>query len=212
MKTSPSEILILFAHPALQKSRVNRILIEVVRDREGVTFNDLYEEYPEFDIDVAREQDLLLAHDVVVFQHPFFWYSTPAMLKEWQDLVLEHGWAYGHSGTALHGKLALSVITTGGRESAYQKDGYNRFTIRELLAPLEQTVNLCGMEFLPPFIVHGTHGMTEARIRRHADDYRRVIEALRDGSLDLEAARRLQRLNTNLDAVIRKESRSEDAR
>lgn len=196
-------VLILFAHPALQKSRVNRALVRGVRDLPGVTFHDLYEEYPEFDIDVGREQGLLVEHDVIVFQHPLFWYSTPAILKEWQDLVLEHGWAYGHAGNALQGKKLLSAITTGGREVAYRREGHNRFTIRELLAPFEQTARLCGMEYLPPFVVHGTHRMTAEEIARNADDWRRTVVALRDGRLDLEAARSQPRLNSDLDAIIR---------
>jgi len=197
-------VLIQFAHPALQKSRVNRELVREVRGLAGVTFRDLYELYPEFDIDVGAEQALLAANDIVVFQHPLYWYSTPAILKEWQDLVLEHGWAYGEHGTALRGKKLLSAITTGGRENAYCSTGGNRFTILELLAPIEQTACLCGMEFLPPFVVHGTHEMPPERIRDHARDYRRAIEALRDGTIDLEAAHGQARLNANLDAILRK--------
>lgn len=202
MRQYVNHILVLFAHPALEKSRVNQVLVEVVQGLEGVTFNDLYEAYPEFDVDVRREQELLETHDVVVLHHPFFWYSTPAILKQWQDLVLEHGWAYGRTGTALRGKKVLSVITTGGREVAYQRDGYNRFTMRELLVPIEQTFRLCGMEYLPPFIVHGTHGMTEPEMEAHARDYRRVLEALRDGRLDLEAAKQHARLNAALDSIV----------
>jgi glutathione-regulated potassium-efflux system ancillary protein KefG len=202
MGSDTRSILILFAHPALQKSRVNRQLIQGVQGLEGVTFHDLYEAYPDFDIDVEHEQRLLIEHDVVVFQHPFFWYSTPAILKEWEDLVLEHGWAYGRDGNALRGKMLLSAITTGGREVAYQKDGYNRFTIRELLAPIEQTAYLCGMGFLPPFVVHGTLGMSEAVIRQHARDYARVLKALRNGTIDLDAARRHPRLNSKLDTIL----------
>ena len=78
---NPQRILILFAHPALQKSRVNALLAAAARPVPGVTFHDLYEAYPDFDIDVAREQKLLLDHDVIVFQHPFYWYSCPALLK-----------------------------------------------------------------------------------------------------------------------------------
>lgn len=200
---SAREILILFAHPALQKSRVNRVLMQAVHSLEGVTFHDLYEAYPDFHIDVPREQELAEAHGILVFHHPLFWYSTPALIKEWQDLVLEHGWAYGHEGTALRGKRLLSVLTTGGREQTYRRDGYNRFTIRELLAPMEQTANLCGMDFLPPFVVHGTHGMTDEAIVRHARDYRRTLEALRDGRIDLEAAGRKGRLNADLATVLR---------
>jgi glutathione-regulated potassium-efflux system ancillary protein KefG len=196
-------VLVLFAHPAQEKSRVNRILVEGIRDLPGVMVHDLYEQYPELDIDVPREQALLLGHDVIVLQHPFFWYSTPAILKEWQDLVLEHGWAYGSSGTALRGKRMLNAITTGGREVAYARDGHNRFTMRELLVPLEQTARLCGMRYLAPFVVHGTLGMTRAQAERHASEWRRTLEALRDNRVDVERAAGVARLNADFDALLR---------
>lgn len=196
-------VLILFAHPALEKSRVNRRLAAAVRALPGVTFHDLYEAYPDFDVDVRREQELLSAHDVIVCQHPFYWYSTPALVKQWEDLVLEHGWAYGTAGTALQGKTWLSAITTGGRESAYQRDGCNCFTMRELVAPLEQSARLCGMRFLPPFVVHGTHRLDAAGAETAAFEYRRIIEALRDDRLDFAAAERFPRLNSDIAAVIK---------
>ncbi|RYE35767.1 MAG: NAD(P)H oxidoreductase, partial [Sphingobacteriales bacterium] len=95
-----ARVLILFAHPAFEKSRVHRPMVKQVLKLEGITFHDLYESYPDYDIDLDREQELLLRHDVIVFQHPFYWYSCPAILKQWQDLVLEHGWAYGRGGTS----------------------------------------------------------------------------------------------------------------
>ncbi len=194
-------ILILFAHPALQRSRVNIRLAEAARDVPGVTFHDLYEEYPDFGIDIAREQHLLQHHDIIVFQHPFFWYSCPALLKEWLDLVLEFGFAYGENGDRLKGKRALSAISTGGSADAYCTTGTNRFTIRELLAPFDQTAHLCGMEYLPPFGVHGTHSLTEGEIARHAADYARVLGALGDGSLDLSGLTSSCRINENLRAI-----------
>jgi glutathione-regulated potassium-efflux system ancillary protein KefG len=198
-----TRVLVLFAHPALEKSRVQRQLAGAIRDLPGITFHDLYEAYPDFDVDVRREQQLLVEHDLVIVQHPFYWYSTPALVKQWEDLVLEHAWAYGTGGTALRGKQWLSAISTGGREEAYQHGGHNRFTIRELLAPLEQTARLCGMDFLPPFVVHGTHRLTTNDIAQAAGDYRVVVEALRDGRLDLAAAQALPRLNADLAAIIR---------
>jgi glutathione-regulated potassium-efflux system ancillary protein KefG len=127
----------------------------------------------------------------VVLQHPIFWYSTPAIVKEWEDLVLEHGWAYGSTGAALRGKLLLQAVTTGGRAEAYHRDGFNRFTIRELLAPIEQTAHLCGMHYLPPFVVSGTHAMEPAAMQRHAQAYRGLIERLRDRPADLETLDRV---------------------
>ena len=71
-----ARILLLFGHPALEKSRVHRRLLQYVSRREGITLDDLYEEYPGFDVDVAREQQLLENHDLILLQHPFCWYRS----------------------------------------------------------------------------------------------------------------------------------------
>jgi glutathione-regulated potassium-efflux system ancillary protein KefG len=196
-------VLILFAHPAFERSRVHRRLVEAVSDLPGVTFHDLYEAYPDFDVDVKHEQELLSAHEVVVLQHPFYWYSTPPLIKQWEDLVLEHGWAYGTGGTALHGKRLLSAISAGGPQRAYSAGGYQRFTIRQLLAPIEQTARLCGMEYLPPFVVFGTLGLGVDEIGVAAAEYRRLIEALRDDRVHLDRARERDCLAAEVSAVLR---------
>jgi glutathione-regulated potassium-efflux system ancillary protein KefG len=202
LNTNNKKILILFAHPALEKSRVNLHLAEAMKNMEGVYFHDLYQEYPDFNFDIDREQELLLQHDIIIFHHPFFWYSTPAILKEWQDLVLEHGWAYGHNGNALNGKLFMNSITTGGKETAYQEKGYNRFTIRQLLTPIEQTASLCHMIFLAPFIIHGTHSITPEQISRYKTEYIELIRALQENRVDIEKARKLNRINDPEHQVI----------
>jgi len=204
-------ILVLFAHPSLERSEANRPLAEAAGAVDGVTLVDLYAEYPAFEIDVDREQARLLAHDVLCFLHPLYWYSTPAILKEWQDLVLEHGFAYGSEGTALCGKLFFSALTAGGAEAAYCAEGYNHFAIRELLRPLEQTAMLCGMTYLPPFALFGARtAVEEGRIAAHAADWTRLLEALRDDRLDIARAATLPRLNTAIDALIRSPARSDE--
>jgi len=191
---------VLFAHPVLERSRVNAVLLDAIRDLPGVKVHDLYEEYPTLAIDVPREKELLVAHDVIVFQHPFYWYSAPAIVKEWQDLVLEHGWAYGEHGTALRGKLTFNAVTTGGPASAYQRGGYNRFTVRELLAPFDQTAHLCGMRFLPPFCVHASLLLDEERdVVPHARAYRRLLAAFVRGDVDPRRTADLTTLNPLVD-------------
>lgn len=170
-------VLILFAHPALEKSRVHAQLIKAANGIKGVTFHDLYEAYPDFDIDVREEQELLLQHDIIIWQHPFYWYSSPAIIKQWEDLVLEHGWAYGTGGRQLVGKTIFNAITCGGPKEAYTAGGRNRFTIRQLLAPFDQTAYLCGMNYLPPFAVHGTHRLTKADIEAYAIQFRQLLLA-----------------------------------
>jgi glutathione-regulated potassium-efflux system ancillary protein KefG len=171
-------ILILFAHPALEKSSVHARLIKEAAQISGVTLHDLYEAYPDFDVQVAKEQQMLLAHDIIVWQHPFYWYSAPALLKQWLDLVLEHGWAYGSGGIKLAGKRALSIISCGGSLDAYSPEGRNRFTIPHFLAPFEQTAHLCKMTYMPPFVVPGTHRLNREEMEQYALQYRQLLEKL----------------------------------
>lgn len=197
-------ILVLLAHPSLGRSEVNRPMADAVRGVDGITLVDLYGEYPSFQIDIDREQKRLLAHDVVVFQHPLYWYSTPAILKEWQDLVLEHGFAYGSDGTALHGKILFNALTAGGLEAAYRSEGYNHFTIRELLHPIEQTAALCGMIYLPPFALFGARtAIDEGRVEQHIDAWVCMLEALRDERLDIIEAQGRPQLGSDLDSLIK---------
>lgn len=191
-------ILVLFAHPGQRYSKVNVELAQVAANIRDVTLVDLYAEYPRFKINVEREQERLLEHDVIVFQFPLFWYSTPALLKEWQDLVLEYGFAYGEGGDKIAGKFLAPVITAGGPEDYYQTGGRNNFPLRDLLAPLEQTANLCGMRFLPPYALFSSlKAANTNRMRDHVEGYERYLRALRDDRLDLEAAAGLRQMSVS---------------
>jgi glutathione-regulated potassium-efflux system ancillary protein KefG len=183
-----SKILLFFAHPALEKSRVHVTLLKHVQKISHITINDLYEHYPFFDIDVNREQQLLTAHDTLVFQHPLYWYSCPAIVKQWQDLVLEHGWAYGKKGHMLEGKRIFHVVSSGGRAESYKKDGYNAYSILDFLRPIERTAKLCRMEYWPPYVIYGTHRMNEQDIEFQASKYASFLIALRDNEISVEEA------------------------
>lgn len=173
------DILILFAHPKFEQSRTNQALLRNIRDRTtGVTFHDLYERYPDFDIDVDFEKKLLERHKVIIWHHPFYWYSCPPLMKQWIDLVLEFGWAYGPGGNALAGKTVLQVVTTGGSEKVYCAEGQNRYTVNTFLRPFEQTARLCGMEYLPPFAVMGAHRLSERELDQYAFQYQQILACL----------------------------------
>jgi len=175
-----NHILLVFVHPAYHKSRINKKLLASVDGMEGLTIRNLYDEYPDYHINIKKEQEFLLEHDIIIWHHPFYWYSAPPLLKEWIDLVLQHNFAYGHKGTALRGKSVLSVITTGGRMEAYQMNGFNRYTIRQFLAPFEQTARLCNMHYLPPFVVDGTHLISPGQLERQVGLFKRTISFLSD--------------------------------
>lgn len=173
-----NKILILFAHPLFEKSRIHNALSQVIGVSENIAFHDLYETYPDFNIRIQAEQELLLHYDIIIWQHPFYWYSIPPLLKQWIDVVLEFGWAYGPGGEALKGKIIFNAVSAGGREEAYSDEGRNRFTVRQFLAPLEQTALLCNMHYIAPYVIHGTHLLTDNHISDYASEYQKLLEIL----------------------------------
>jgi glutathione-regulated potassium-efflux system ancillary protein KefG len=178
------QLLVLFAHPRPSASIVQKSMLAAISGLDGVTIHDLYAAYPDFAIDVLREQDLLARHDVIVLQHPFYWYSCPAIIKEWLDLVLEYRWAYGPGGNRLHRKFLMSAVSTGGPAEAYHRDGRNRYPVRELLAPFDQSAYLCGMGWLEPFVIHAGRRAEAEELARRCASYRDLITGLRDRKLD----------------------------
>lgn len=171
-------ILILFAHPRYEKSRVNKALLEGLHGQDGITVHDLYELYPDFNVDTACEQELLLAHQIIVWHYPVFMYGPPAMVKQWMDLVLEHGWAHGAGGNHLEGKQVFATITSGGSRESYSHGGFNRHTMPELLFPLQQAAQLCRMTWLPPYAVQGTYRLTDGMLADCGEQYRQVLVRL----------------------------------
>lgn len=191
-----ASILILFAHPSQHRSEVNLPLIEASKTVDDVSVVDLYAEYPDYCIDIEREQQRLREHDIVVFMFPLYWYSTPSILKEWQDLVLEYGFAYGQDGRELQGKRLLCAITAGGTENAYRASGYNHYSIRELLRPIEQTATLCGMIYLPPYALFGSRtALEEGKVDTHVEGWRQILDCLRQDRIDLGLAAGAEQLN-----------------
>jgi glutathione-regulated potassium-efflux system ancillary protein KefG len=174
-------ILVIFAHPLFERSRANKELVNNIPLSDHITFHDLYELYPDFNIDIAEEQRLLQTHDIIIWHHPFYWYSCPPLLKQWIDMVLEAGWAYGPGGKALEGKRLLQVITTGGPSFAYQPEGNNKHTIHTFLSPFRQTAELCHMTYMPPFVVHGTHRLTTEEIKDFGAQYKMLFHRLLTG-------------------------------
>lgn len=100
------KIMVIVAHPNLENSRANRALMQQAKQNTNgnVDIRDLYKEYPDWNIDIEREQQLILQYDRVVFQFPFYWYSCPPLLKKWFDDVLTFGWAFGPEGNSLRGR------------------------------------------------------------------------------------------------------------
>lgn len=163
--------LVLVFHPNLSNSRLNRLWAEEMDKQAGVTVHRVYEAYPHEEIDVTAEQKILEEHDRIVLQFPFYWYSTPSLLKKWEDAVLTYGWAYGSTGNKLHGKELLLAVSVGASEDSYTPEGAFSYTLAELLRPFQATSNMIGTRYLAPYAAYGVMQLSDEQIERTVNDY-----------------------------------------
>lgn len=189
------KILLVTAHPALEKSRNNVRLLQAANELEKVTVRDLYELYPRFHINTQKEQKYLEESDVIVLQHPFYWYGTPALMKQYLDMVFTHGWAYGKNGGKLKGKIIFNSLTTSGTRESYHPDQHNRFPLSSYLIPFNQLAYVCGMDYLPPFVLHESGKAFASQSAAHAKNFKAILKAIATGEPDLEAIKKLEYLN-----------------
>ncbi len=189
----PRSILVLYAHPGASRSVVNRRLKRVAEGLSGVTIVDLYAEYPTLYIDVLREQARVEAADVVIFQHPVYWFSAPAIVKEWVDRVVTYGWALGDR-EALKGKIYLHAVTTAASHGVFAQEVTGRSALRAQFHSFEAMAGLCGMRYLPPFSLFREEAdeSRAERLEHHAAAYARFLRDLRDEKLDLAQPYRQQ--------------------
>ena len=171
-------LLLVFAHPYPDRSRANQALLDGVRGLDGLELRSLYDLYPGFDIDVPAEQAALTRAKVVIWQHPIYWYSPPALLKHWFDKVLLRGWAYGEGGDALRGKRCLWVTSTGGGPDAFTAAGMHAFPFASYVPPVQQTARFCGMVWEEPIVLHGAHHVSQGELDAHSARYRDRLQAL----------------------------------
>lgn len=176
MTTQSPHVLVLYAHPSPQRAPLMRALSGAARELPGVLVQDLYELYPDFDVDGAHERSLLAKARLLVLLHPIRWYGMPSLLKEWMEVVLRPGWAYGlDGGGALRGKGFWLVTTTGSGPDAYRPGGLHGRPFADFLPPFEQAAALCGMDWIEPLVMHGAAHIDEVAGGALVDEFRRRL-------------------------------------
>jgi glutathione-regulated potassium-efflux system ancillary protein KefF len=180
-------IRLIYAHPYPQRSRANRALVDAVRDLPEVSISSLYDAYPDFSIDVEAEQRALREAHTIVWQHPLYWYSVPALLKLWFDKVLAYGFAYGEGAQALRGKRCQWVVTAGGDHLAFSPRGVHGHAFDAFVPAIAQTARFCGMLWQPPLVVHGARRIDPQQLDACARDYRSRLTAFAHDEEQLSA-------------------------
>lgn len=179
--------VVIVTHPNGESSLINKRWVEeLAKHPDKYLLHDLYSLYPDEKLDIEKEQQLIEAYDTIVFQFPFYWYSSPPLLKKWFDEVLADGWAYGRgSAYKLAGKTIALAITAGSEEKDYQASGRHKYTIKQLTTPFEITFNYIKADYQPLFVFYGTeHHATPERIDQSARDYLSFIDSLTKDAIE----------------------------
>ena len=177
--------LVILAHPDINESKANkRWKEELLKYPQEIQVHELYKEYPDWNIDVKREQELLIKYEHIIFQFPLYWFNCPPLLKKWLDEVFEYNWAYGSNGDNLKNKKIGLAVTTGGKREYYKHGGKNKFSLDEILIPFEETINYAQGIYLPYFSVYGVsphiNELSDDELDKNAKEYVEYIRKTRE--------------------------------
>lgn len=167
--------LIIVSHPEIDESGSQQYLKEALPGSSEITFHHLETTYPDGKIDIEQEQKLLQNHDRIIFQFPLYWYSSPPMLKHWQDEVLTENFAYGYGGNKLKEKELGLVLVIGMPEKEYQVGGREGFSLSTLTTPYQAMAKKTQMHFLKPFLIFQFHYMEETEKMRMLLAYQQYL-------------------------------------
>lgn len=160
------KILVVAGHPDLESSQANAAILEHLESLP-VTIHKLQEHHENFEFSIKKEQELLKAHDRIVLLFPLYWYAVPALMKKWLEDVIAPGFAIGR-GDQLKGKQIMPITTIGAPIEGYCAGGFNRFTIDELLRPLEQLVFRTKARYITPVKLYKASFLSPEELRDSA--------------------------------------------
>lgn len=164
--------LVILVHPDMENSKINKKWKEELEKHpDKITVHELYKEYPDWNINIEKEQKLILKHDNIIFEFPLYWYSSPPILKKWLDDVLSFNWAYGNE-YRLKGKNIGFAVSVGGPKKEYSKTGSVRFSMDEILVPFEATVKYIKANLISHYILFdATESLNEKKLLESAEGY-----------------------------------------
>jgi len=154
-----NKTLILMAHDDLDNSILNKRFKSELQNEENIIYKDLNSLYPNYEIDVQKEQEELKDITKIVFQFPMYWYSIPSALKNWIDKVLTYGYSYiinekgEFEAKALKGKEFQVIATMGAKEESFK--GEDRLSVKECLNSCFYTMKMLGLNNLEPIFIYG---------------------------------------------------------
>lgn len=182
-------ILIVSGEVYTDEPGVNNMIIKKLKEKypqaELCVLGNLY---PDYNIDIQKEQEKLLKADIIVLQSPIYWYSISSLVRRWIEQVFAFGWAYGTGGDALKGKTAILGLTAGRSAEDYSDGPDGVISEEELLKPLSLIFRYCHMNELKPVFTPSVYGAGSAEpaekayaedlAQKHTDQIASLIDSV----------------------------------
>ncbi|WP_336932576.1 NAD(P)H-dependent oxidoreductase [Acinetobacter bereziniae] len=165
--------LLILGHPYYTRSIANKTIVNELTDKyPDLEVRDIFQRYPDYQIDVAAEQQALLRHETVILQYPMFWFNMPAILKLWFDEVFSYQFAYGSQGDKLKNKKVLLSMTVGQSEKNLINEHEN--LIESFLKSVHHSIQYSQMNLSGTFLLFDVSpfsGHSASKIKREAVEH-----------------------------------------
>ncbi|NQX83650.1 MAG: NAD(P)H-dependent oxidoreductase [Mycoplasmataceae bacterium] len=174
------KILIIQAHNNFEKSLVNKELISVAKEMENVEIIDIYDRYKGSKVGwmdkglISEDRKIAMESDVIVYQFPFHWYTSPPMLDNWIEWFLGYGWAHGGKYSLKDKEITVSY-TAGEVKSDYTKNGVSLYDSDEFIKRFIATANYCQMKWVDHFKVIGASHLKDGELDLIKKDYKQWL-------------------------------------
>ena len=147
-----NSVLLISGHPNLKHSHANKAILEKIAQQSEMKIHKLDTLYPDFVIDIAKEQAALVKADLIIFQFPLYWSTYPTIMKQWFDAVFTYGFAFGPNGDQLVNKKVILSITCGATVESYAQGEFNFAPLDQYLDAALHPVNAAKMDVVDKII------------------------------------------------------------
>lgn len=160
-----NKTLVLFAHPYFEKSKTSSRLIQAYQNLEHVTFRDLYEEYPDFNILTYFERKRLSFYSRIIFHFPLVWFGMPPLLKLWIDDVFDLKWFTNEKeNNPVYGKKTDVVVTVDSLYLEYTGDEPVPFDASRYLTTLMRCIKINNMRLGNFITINRSNNLSEQEL------------------------------------------------
>lgn len=168
--------LVLFAHPYFEHSTTNVELIKAYQNNPNVIFRDLYEDYPDFHIQPFRERKRIVDFDRIIFHYPMIWFGMPPLLKLWLEEVFDMKWLNEGFPNPLAGKECAIVVTVGGNEESYSKNGRYKVSLTDLTLGLKLSIESNDMLLKDELYIYQADDLKIYEIKPFTNQLKKILD------------------------------------